>query len=72
MPIFQGYGLTETSPAVTLCSMDHIRFDSVGKPLHQVELKLAEDGELLIKGPMVMQGYYKNDEATKEPSRTAG
>jgi long-chain acyl-CoA synthetase len=66
MPIFQGYGLTETSPAVTLCSMDHIRFDSVGKPLHQVELKLAEDGELLIKGPMVMQGYYKNDEATKE------
>ena len=66
MPVFQGYGLTETSPAVTLCSIDDIRFDSVGKPLHKVELKLAADGELMIKGPMVMQGYYKNEEATKE------
>ncbi|MDP3479293.1 MAG: long-chain fatty acid--CoA ligase [Desulfoprunum sp.] len=66
IPVFNGYGLTETSPAVTLCSIDNIRFDSVGKPLEKVEVKLAEDGELLLKGPMVMQGYYKNDEATKE------
>lgn len=66
MPVFNGYGLTETSPAVTLSSLDHVRFDSVGKPLYKVEVKLAEDGELLLKGPMIMQGYYKNDEATKE------
>ena len=66
IPVFNGYGLTETSPAVTLCSLENIRFDSVGKPLEKVEVKLAEDGELLLKGPMVMQGYYKNDEATKE------
>lgn len=66
MPVFNGYGLTETSPAITLSSIDDVRFDSVGKPLYKVELKLAEDGELLLKGPMVMQGYYKNDEATQE------
>ncbi len=66
IPVFNGYGLTETSPAVTLCSLGDIRFDSVGKPLEKVEVKLAEDGELLLKGPMVMQGYYKNDEATRE------
>ena len=66
MPVFNGYGLTETSPAITLSSIDDVRFDSVGKPLYKVELKLAEDGELLLKGLMVMQGYYKNDEATKE------
>ncbi len=66
IPVFNGYGLTETSPAVTLCSLSNIRFDSVGKPLEKVEIKLAEDGELLLKGPMVMQGYYKNEEATRE------
>jgi long-chain acyl-CoA synthetase len=66
MPVFNGYGLTETSPAVTLCSLNDIRFDSVGKPLDEVQVKLAEDGELMLKGPMIMQGYYKNDEATTE------
>ena len=66
MPVFNGYGLTETSPAATLCSLDEVRFDSVGKAFYGVELKLAEDGELLIRGPIVMQGYYKNAEATRE------
>jgi long-chain acyl-CoA synthetase len=66
MPVFNGYGLTETSPAATLCSLDEVRFDSVGKAFYGVELKLAEDGELLIRGPIVMQGYYKNPEATRE------
>lgn len=66
MPVFNGYGLTETSPAVTLSSLDDVRFDSVGKALQKVELKLAEDGELLLKGPMVMQGYYRNEEATRD------
>ncbi len=66
LPVFNGYGLTETSPALTLSSLGAVRFDSVGKPLAQTELKLAEDGELLVKGPQVMQGYYKSDEKTRE------
>jgi long-chain acyl-CoA synthetase len=66
IPTCEGYGLTETSPAVTLNSMQEIRFGSVGRPLEQTEAKLADDGELLLKGPQIMQGYYKNPEATAE------
>lgn len=66
IPVFGGYGLTETSPAITLSSLDEVRFDSVGKVLEQTEVKLAEDGELMVKGPQVMQGYYRNEEATLE------
>lgn len=66
IPVFTAYGLTETSPGVTISSVGSIRFDSVGKPLLGTELKLAEDGELLVKGPQVMKGYYRNDEATQE------
>ncbi len=64
LPVFNGYGLTETSPALTISGSGMVRFDSVGKALRETELKLAEDGELLAKGPQVMLGYYKNDEAT--------
>ncbi|MBW6509808.1 MAG: long-chain fatty acid--CoA ligase [Desulfuromonadales bacterium] len=64
LPVFEGYGLTETSPAVTLNNRQHLRFGSVGIPLEGTQLKLAEDGELLIKGPQVMQGYYKDEAAT--------
>ncbi|MBD1400025.1 AMP-dependent synthetase/ligase [Pelovirga terrestris] len=64
LPVFEGYGLTETSPAVTLNNRRHLRFGSVGIPLEGTQLKLAEDGELLIKGPQVMQGYYKDDKTT--------
>jgi long-chain acyl-CoA synthetase len=66
IPVFSGYGLTETSPAVTLSSLDNIRFDAVGKTLEQTEVKLASDGELLVKGPQVMKGYYRNKKATEE------
>ena len=66
LPVFNGYGLTETSPALTMNSVGMVRFDSVGKPLRETELKLASDGELWVRGPQVMLGYYKNDEATLE------
>jgi len=66
IPVYNGYGLTETSPALTLSSRDDVRFDSVGKVLERTELKVADDGELLAKGPQVMKGYYKNDKATRE------
>jgi long-chain acyl-CoA synthetase len=66
LPVYNGYGLTETSPGVAISGIGMVRFDSVGKALRETELKLAEDGELLVKGPQVMLGYYKSDEATME------
>lgn len=64
--IIEGYGLTETSPTLTLNRPDAFRFDSVGKPLPSVELKLAEDGEILARGANVFRGYHKDPAATKE------
>lgn len=66
IPVFNGYGLTETSPALTIASAGEVRFDSVGKVFRDTEVRLAVDGELLVRGPQLMQGYYKNEEATKE------
>ena len=66
IPTCEGYGLTETSPAVTLNSFEGIRFGSVGRLLEQTEAKLASDGELLLKGPQVMRGYYQDAEATAD------
>ena len=66
VPVYNGYGLTETSPALTIASTGEVRFDSVGKFLPETEWKIAEDGELLVKGPQLMKGYYLNDEATAE------
>ncbi len=64
--IIEGYGLTETSPTLTLNRPDAFRFDSVGKPLPSVELRLAEDGEILARGPTVFGGYHKDPAATRE------
>ena len=66
IPVFNGYGLTETSPVLSLCSLKDVRFDSVGKKVDETELKVASDGELLAKGPQVMQGYFKNEKATAD------
>lgn len=68
MHIMEGYGLTETSPVVSVGKYgDHMfKVGTVGKPINNVEVKIAEDGEILIKGPNVMLGYYKDDEKTAE------
>jgi long-chain acyl-CoA synthetase len=65
VPIYQGYGLTETSPIVSNNYPEN-RVGSSGKPIANVQVRVAEDGEILVKGPCVMQGYYKNPEATRE------
>ena len=65
VPIYQGYGLTETAPVLT-SNYPENRMGSSGKPIPNVELRIAEDGEILAKGPCVMQGYYKSPEATRE------
>ena len=64
--ILEGWGMTETSTAATIATPDDFRFGTIGKPFPGVEVEIADDGEILVKGPNVFQGYYKNDEATSE------
>jgi len=64
--ILEGYGLSETSPVLTANSPGNIRFGSVGKALFNVDIKIADDGEILTKGPNIMTGYYNNEEASRE------
>lgn len=63
--IYQGYGLTETSPVLTN-NYPHNRVGSSGRPIANVQIRIADDGEILASGPCVMQGYYKLPEATRE------
>ena len=66
LPTLQGYGLTETSPVVSCNSINDIRVETVGRPFNGNLVKLAEDGEILVKGENVMLGYWKNTEETNK------
>ncbi len=68
IPLMEGYGLTETSPVISVndARNDGLRFGSVGKALDDVQVRIADDGEIVVKGPNVMLGYYKQPEMTSE------
>ena len=68
IPVYEGYGMTESSPGATLNDLrnNSLKIGTVGKPLKGIEIKIADDGEILMKGHCIMQGYYKRDDLTAE------
>ena len=66
IPILEGYGLTETSPVISVNSFGKIKVGTVGHVLENLDVKIQEDGDITVKGPSVFKGYFKNEEMTKE------
>jgi long-chain acyl-CoA synthetase len=66
IPILEGYGLTETSPVISVNSFGKIKIGTVGHVLDNLDVKIQEDGEITVKGPSVFKGYFKNEEMTKD------
>jgi len=66
IPIYEGYGLSETSPVLTVNTPDAVKLGTVGRPIPEVQIRIAEDGEILAKGPNIMKGYWNLPEATAE------
>lgn len=69
LPVYQGFGQTEAGPLISVNRYGGLKVDTVGPPLRDVEVRIAEDGEILVRGPMLMQGYWRNEEATREVIR---
>jgi long-chain acyl-CoA synthetase len=70
--VLEGYGMTETCAVETLNTIEHHRFGTVGRPLPVCEVKIADDGEVLMRGPNIFKGYYNNPEATAETLNADG
>ena len=72
MPILEGYGLTETSPVLTVSTSDELRIGAVGRPVVGTEIRIADDGEILAKGPQVMKGYFNRPDETADTIDSEG